>query len=65
MHLTLDQESALVLVVRKFELKPRDGIRQDKRFANLQVFDNKRAPIELLSAGFKYHFDKRRCREHH
>src|ERR1700730_12315113 len=60
----LDQERALIRIIRELYVKARNGIRQNERLSNLQILDNERSTLEELHACFQRHVDKRRGGKH-
>src|SRR5260221_11252792 len=60
----LDQERALIRIIRELHVKPRNGIRQNERLANLQILDNERSTLEELQTCFPRHIDEGRGGKH-
>ena len=59
----LDCEGSIGRLVRNLELNPARGVRQNKRFADLKIFDHERPAFEELHAGFQSQINKRGRRE--
>src|SRR4051812_19334849 len=54
----LDRESPIRRFVRNLQLNSSGGVRQNERFADLKIFDDKRPPFEELHAGFEGELNK-------